>query len=228
MTSKKNGYITLIACILVPTIFLCLGLLTFSLLKTRHKAQLQTECRDQYHQYFSILKSQIQTLEELNPLAVSLYETQLALLPFIWIPSVAKVYQKLQNLRQKFDKFQNTLIRSFAKLNIVKGYAVVGSIQRKLYSENNKIKNILKHKSHLTFDFKSELQIVKKLNIIFPPYTHSPEIAQKQAFKIQMFSQIHSRSWIRFFEIPEIQEKYQCRATLKPVLQDQLIIEYTI
>ncbi len=147
MIRNSRGYATIVTFLLLPLVFLCLGFLTFNVLKTRHQNSVKTACRDQYQQYFSQVKSNIQFIESFNPLALALYEAQIAMLPMIWLPPVAKAYQKLMHVRQKLEKMQLAVIKSFNSLTQVRGYAAAARIQRTLQQANSKVKATLKHGS---------------------------------------------------------------------------------
>ena len=228
MKQCQKGYALILTCILMPIVFLSLGLITFAFLKTRHSAEIKTVCRDQYHDYFSQIKSQILFIENLGPIAIQLYQTQLALIPFLWVPAVAKLYETLQKIRIRFDKLQSTLIKSFSAINEIRAYSVVGHLQNALHKENKKINNLLSHKSITDFNFNSKIQIVKKMDILFPPYARAPNIETKQAFHFNIKNQINPKSWIGFFKIERLSEVYSCSATLKSDSHDKLIINYAI
>lgn len=225
---NRNGYATIVTCLLIPIVLLGLGLLSFSILKTRHKQEIQNECRGQYHQYFTQIRSHILAIESLNPLAIALHNAQLAMLPLLWYPPVLKAYQTLLRTRQKLEKIQTSLIAGFNRLAALKAYAVIAQLQRTLQTENLKIKNVLTHGSSTDFRFSSKLQIVKRINTTFPPYDRADDIDKKQRFSFNINNQIQPRSWMVLFKIQNLAERYSCAATLATGLNHKLEIDYTI
>ncbi len=228
MRHSEKGYALIVTCLLIPIVFLSLGLMTFTFLKTRHSAEIKTSCRDQYHDYFSQLKSQIHFIEGIAPIATNLYRFQMAMIPLLWVPAVAKMYQTIEKIRTQFDKLQNNLIKTFGTLNKIKAYYVVLQLEKTLMDENKKIKNLLSHKSVTDYKFNSKIQIVKKMNILFPPFERAPDIEEKQAFYFNINNKINPKSWMSILKIDQLENAYSCSATLKSEDQNKLIISYSI
>ncbi|MBL7544944.1 MAG: hypothetical protein JNL11_14090 [Bdellovibrionaceae bacterium] len=228
MKPNHHGYATVLICILLPVLFIGLGLVTFSLVKTRYNTQIKSTCQIQFQGYFSKLRSQIQFIESWNSLAVSLYQMQTAMLPFIWLPPVFKMYRSLLKIRQRFEKIQNTLIHAFNTTNKLKSVLVFAHVQRSLFSQNRKLTKVLPHQSQMTFQVNPNLQIVKKMNITFPPYQAHRDIHARQEFLISVNSVIRPQGWMNFFSVSRLNENYTCSASLKQNLQNQLTITYAI
>lgn len=228
MISNNNGFAAIITCLALPVVLLSLGLIAFSMLKTRHSEQIQKQCRSQYYHYFSQIRSQVYLIEQLNPLAITLYQTQLALLPHIWIPSVLKVYKQIQNLRQKFDHLQSAMIKTFNSLNSLFSYAVIANIQKQLQNENVKIKNTLTHKSSLTYVVDPKLQIVRRFKYRFPPYDRHAHFSKNQKFTVKIKNAIKPKSWMSLFKIDQLFESRLYSATLESVSNSKLLIRYSI
>lgn len=228
MNTNSRGYAIIVTCLLLPVVLLGLGLITFSLLKTRHTGEMQTVCRQQYYNYFSGLKGQLAIIGTFKETAITLYQTQMALLPLIWLPPALKLYQAILKIRKYLDLAQNkiiTLFNSFNKINSIKTFA---QIQRALYSENKKIKNTLEHNSIASYTTNSDLQIVKTRNILFPPYQPHPLITQRQQFSVFIRSTIQPKSWIQSFSIAQLTEKFSCSATLLNAPNQEIKISYNL
>lgn len=225
---NKSGYATLLTCILIPVVFLTLGLITFSMIKTQHRSAIQSTCQIQYHEYFLGIRSQIYSLEKLNPIAILLYQTQVALTPYIWIPSILKAYQTIAKLRRRLEKLQNTMIAIFNSANALKSIIVFSNIQRKLQWQNRLTQKTLHHESQLAFDTNPKLQIKKRLHITFPPYDRHPEIFERQKFSVYLKNRITPKSWMGLFSIDSLTENYVCQASLKSESNNDLYIKYKI
>ncbi len=228
MRHSEKGYALVVTCLIMPIVFLSLGLMTFTFLKTRYSAEIKTSCRDQYHGYFSQLKSQILFLEGIAPVATNLYRFQMAMIPMLWVPAIAKIYQTIKKIRTQLDKIQSNLIKAFGTINKIKAYYVVFQLEKTLMEENKKVKNLLSHKSVTDYTFNSKIQIVKKMNILFPPYDRATDIEEKQAFHFNINNKINPKGWMGFFKIDQLDESYSCSATLKSDTQDKLIVNYAI
>lgn len=224
----ENGYATLLTCILIPVVFLTLGLIAFSMLKSQHRSAVQSTCHVQYHDYFSNLRAQIYSIENLNPMATLLYQTQLALTPYILVPSVLKVYQAILKLRQRMEKLQNSMIAIFNFSNRLKSVTVFSNIQKKLQWQNKLTEKTLRHESQLTFSANPKLQIKKRVNIVFPPYDRHPQLSERQKFSIFLKNKIVPQSWMTFFSIESFTETYVCQASLQSDSNNELLIKYKI
>lgn len=228
MIKNKNGYAALVTCLLLPIVFLSLGMMAFSLLKTRHSGAIKSACQENYHDYFSSVRSQIQFIQSMNPISLMLYSTQQALLPFIWHPAVFKVHQEIYKLRKRLEAFQNRMISSFNTFNRFKSIQVLAQIQKQVYFENRKTAATLPHLSSTSFQVDPKLQIVKRLKITFPPYDPHTQIAQRQEYSIRMKHQLKPMSWMNFFNINKLDELYVCSATLQADSHLNLKISYRI
>lgn len=224
----QSGYATLALTAILPLVFLCLGLIAFSLLKTRHSQELKSVCRSELHGYFHQLRSQIIRVEKLNPIAMSLYKAQIALTPFLWDPAAMALYQKILKLRQRFEQIQTNLITVSNSTLAVRSYKVISAVQRKLQSENKKIQNLLQHGSRLTFRVHPKMQIVKRQNVLFSPYDPHKQIQLKQEFTIHIKNQIDPKSYIGFFKTKKLTEFYTCSATIKAFGPGEFTIFYKI
>lgn len=228
MKLKNNGYATLVTCLLLPVVFLSLGMVAFSLIKTRHSDAVKTSCQENYHDYFSGVRTGIELIESFNPIAINLYYTQQALMPFIWIPAVLKIYQTIYKLRQRLERFQNSTIAILNLKNRLHSIKALAAVQKNLFSENRKVAPTLNHQSATQFRVNPNMQIVKRMKIIFPPYDRSPDIARLQQFSISMRHQLTPLSWMSFFNIRTLNENYTCSATLVTEHDNQLMISYKI
>lgn len=228
MKRGSYGYATIVTCLLLPVVILGLGLVTFSLVKTRHVTKMQSVCHQQYHDYFSNIKTQLATIEIYKASAISLYQTQQLLLPMIWMPPALKLYRLVLSLRKKLEHLQNLTIKLFNRFNLLNSVKTFAAIQRILYRENKKIRNTLEHQSLATYKTDPKLQIIKKMNILFPPYEPHPEIEQRQMFKVTIKNNMHPKSWIHFFSVPRLNEIFLCSATLVVLPHDKIKISYDI
>jgi hypothetical protein len=228
MIGNTRGYAALIVCILLPVVLLGLGMISFSLLKTRHSHQIKTACQTQYHSYFAPIRSQIYIIESIAPMAVTLYQMQMALLPIIWHPAALRAYNYILKLRRKMDHIQERMISMFNKINSLRSMVTLAQVQKTLFSENKKLKSTLAHASDLRFNVDPKMQIVKKLSILFPPYQRHPQIEKKQEFSVSIQHKIKPLSWMTFFRIQKLNQNYTCSATLKSDSHNKLFINYRI
>lgn len=228
MIRSQRGYAVIVTCFLLPVVLLSLGLIAFSLLKTRHSFEVKTTCQQQYYDYFSAIKTEISFIETLNSPALTLYQIQMTLLPMIWLPPALKAYRAILKLRKQFEKIQNAAIKLFNKLNIALSVKTFAGIQRSLYSENRKVSETLTHSSLATYSVNPKLQIVKRMNILFPPYDPHPHILKRQQFSVSMKHGIQPKAWINVFAIPKLNELYVCSASLSIDPKKQLKITYQL
>lgn len=228
MIRSQRGYAVIVTCLLLPVVLLSLGLIAFSLLKTRHSLEVKATCQQQYYDYFSTLKTEFSFIETLNTPALTLYHAQMALLPIIWLPPALKAYRAILKLRKNLEKVQNLAIKAFNTLNTALSIKTFAGIQRSLFKENRKIAQTLTHQSLATYTVNAKLQIVKRMNILFPPYDPHPNILMRQQFSVSMKHDIRPKSWINVFSIPKLNELYVCSASLGIAPNNQLRISYQL
>mgnify|MGYP006077418401 CR=1 FL=1 len=226
--NNSKGYALIATSLLLPLVLISLGLVTFSLLKTRHIHKMKTVCQTEYHFYFSGLKNEMNTIQMFGAAATALYQAQMILLPMIWLPPIAKAYRTLLDLREKMERLQNRIIDVFNTMNRLRSVQTFGSIQRSLYSENKKIKSVLTHQSLASYKVDPKLQLTKRMNIIFPPYDPHPKIETRQRFAISIKSSIQPKSWIQTLAIDRLSEDFSCSATLVKTSENDLIISYDL
>jgi len=228
MIRTQNGYAVIVTCLLLPAVLLSLGLIAFGLLKTRHSFEIKTSCQQQYFNYFSAVKMELKIIEAFNTPAVVLYHTQMALLPMIWLPPALKTYRAILKLRKNLEKAQNLAIKTFNSLNIGLSIKTFAGIQRTLYAENRKVTDTLTHQSLALYSVNPKLQIVKRMNILFPPYDPDPEILKRQQFKVTVKHGIRPQTWMNIFAISKLKETYTCSASLYKESNNDLKISYQL
>lgn len=228
MIHSQKGYAVIVTCFLLPIVLLSLGLIAFSLLKTRHSFVVKTSCQQQYHSYFSVLKTEIGFLETLNTPSLTLHHIQMTLLPMIWFPPALKAYRAILKIRKNLEKIQNFAIKKFNTLNLALSIKAFAGVQNSLYSENRKLTETLSHQSLATYSVNTKLQIVKRMNILFPPYDPHPQIEKRQEFRISMKHGIRPKTWINVFAIPKLTEQYICAASLRVEANNHLKISYQL
>lgn len=228
MIRSQDGYAVVVACLLLPVVLLSLGMIAFSLLKTRHSVEIKTACQQQYFNYFSAIKSEITFIESFNSPAETLYHLQMSLLPTIWFPPALKVYRSILKLRKTLERVQNLAIKMFNTLNIGLSIKTFSRIQGALYKENRKLSQTLTHQSLATHSVNSKLQIVKRMNILFPPYDPHPQILQRQKFSVHVKNNIRPKTWMTTFSIAKLTETYTCAASLSLKNRNHLTISYQL
>lgn len=171
MTKKYNsGQASLYFIIFIPNLVICLAFFAWIAIETRHLHAVQKTCEVNLNFYLNNIQSQIKQLEKINPLAVKLYELQNKLSYGVANPIIAKLYANLYKLRLDLESAQKSLILNFNIQNKINKNTLFYRLETE-YSDLSKIdKKSIVRRHIIDQTGSSDLQIIKEIQTIFPPY----------------------------------------------------------
>lgn len=205
----------------VATQFIFLLILILTLISVGFSFQLQLHqemkgdqvCRNELQSTLNTTRDYIETVFQLNPLADLLYQTQLSLKPFIWIPKIAALYSRIQALRRNMNAIQNALINGLNSSLTLKSLQLYLKLKNDL-EDSKKTYRFYHHFQYLIFPMGTfKMAIQKKRQDIFPSYNLENQFEKKQEIKIPIT--IYSTAKSSDFVNQSYNETKSCHGSLR-------------
>jgi hypothetical protein len=216
----------------IATYFVIFLVLITTLISVGFSFQLQLNqemkndqtCRHELNSILNTTRDHIHTVFELNPLAETLYQMQMALKPFIWNPKIAALYAKILAARRNMDLIQKTLIKGLDLDLTFKSFQTYLALKKDL--ENSKKSYEHFHQYHyMILPVSSFKMAIKKSRAdLFPPYQIENAFEKKQELKIPIT--IYSNSKSKQFVNQSYSETKNCHGSLQANPQKTMKLVY--
>lgn len=182
-------------------------------LQLRQEMKNDKICRYEIQDLMNSTRNSLNLVLSFNSVADFLHDFQIALKPLLWIPHMAALYAKIQNLRRALDKSQKALIK-FLNLRLQQQSLNLYFKLKKDLTENQKTFQVYQnyHFSILPTKF-YKMAIRKTRDDWFPSYKLQESFTDKQALKIPIF--IQSKAYSQNLISHSYNENKACHASLK-------------
>lgn len=224
MDLNNKGWVATKFCLFIILLVSILSATLGFHLLLNQEIKTDTLCREQLNHVMHQTRSSIKQIQHFNPLAENLYQLQESLKPFIWIPKVAALYNKILTLRKKMDLLQNLVIKALNLKLKLDAYKLYFALQ-KSYKEIKSSYHYYYYVNYFVIPPASfQMAIKKKQNILFPSYILDTNFSKAQELKISIKVNLQSTSK-NFISESFSQNKY-CHGSLKEVSDQKLEIIY--